>query len=135
MEKESILQIVSKWILDKKIAGAKAHAEKVKVNQYLHEVKHKNDKPKEKLSFSKMAFLFMIINCTVIEIYALVAMAFFADLSSLSTLIAAVVGECVSFLGYEIKSAKENMAGGIVYESAMKKLEHELDSKSEESVG
>ncbi len=135
MGKETISQILNAWILKKKTARAEAYAEKVKIKQYLHEVKHKNDKPKEKLSFSKMAFLFMIINCTVIEIYALVAMFFFADLSSLSTLIAAVVGECVSFLGYEIKSAKENVAGGIVYESAMKKLEHELDSKSEESVG
>ena len=133
MEKENILQIVSKWILDKKIAGAEAHAEKVKVNQYLHEVKHKNDKPKEKLSFSKMAFLFMIINCTVIEIYALVAMFFFGDLSSLSALIAAVVGECISFLCFEVKSGKENTTGGIVYESAMKKLEHELNN--DDSVG
>ena len=114
---------------------AKQHAEKVKQTQELKEIRHSNDKPKEKLSFSKVAFIFMIANCTVIEIYALVAMFFFADLSPLTTLIAAVVGECMSFTVFEIKSGKENTSGGIVYESAMKKLEYELENNSDDAVG
>ncbi len=120
---------------EKQKEKARLHAEMIKQKQELYEIKHSNDKPKEKLSFSKMAFIFMIGNCTVIEIYALVAMFFYADLSPLSTLIAAVVGECMSFLIFEIKSSKENTSGGIIYESAMKKLEYELESKSDESVG
>lgn len=111
------------------------HAKEVKQKQELYEIKHSNDKPKEKLSFSKMAFIFMIANCSVIEIYALVAMFFFADLSPLTSLIVAVVGECAAFISYEAKSAKENSAQGIVYETTMKKLEHELGQKDEESVG
>lgn len=104
------------------------HAKKVKQKQELYEIRHSNDRPKEKLSFSKMAFIFMIINCTCIEIYALIAMFYFGDLSSLSTLITSVVGECVSFVAYEYKSMKENSSSGIVFESAMKKLEHELNN-------
>lgn len=120
---------------EKKKQLAMEHAEKVKLNQELKEIRHSNDKPKEKLSFSKVAFIFMIGNCIVIEIYALIAMFFFGDLSSLSTLIAAVVGECLSFLAFEIKSLKENTVGGIVFESAMKKLDYELDNKNDEPVG
>lgn len=120
---------------EKEIERAIQHADRVKQKQELYEVKHANDKPKEKLSFSKVAFIFMITNCTIIEIYALVAMFFFADLSSLSTLIAAVVGECVSFLSYEWKSMRENSAQGIVYETAMKKLEYELENSSDDAVG
>ena len=120
---------------EKQLAKALEHAEKVKLKQELNELRHSNDKPKEKLSFSKIAFIFMIANCVVIEIYALVAMAFFGDLSSLSALIAAVVGECISFLCFEIKSGKENTTGGIIYESAMKKLEHELNNNTDDAVG
>ena len=111
------------------------HAIKVKQRQELDELKHCNDKPKEKLSFSKIAFIFMIANCVVIELYALFTMFFFQDLSSLPTLIAAVVGECISFLAYEFKSMKENSANGIVYESAMKKLEYELENTTDDAVG
>ena len=111
---------------------AEEHALNVKQKQELYEIKHKNDVAKPKLSFSKVAFIFMIANCSVIELYALITMFIFADLSPLSTLIAAVVGECVTFLGYEIKSVKENISGGIVYESTMKKLEYELENNNDE---
>ena len=113
---------------------AQKYADEVKQKQEIYDIMHSNDKPKEKLSFSKMAFIFMIVNCTVIEIYALVVMVIFGDLSSLTTLIAAVVGECVSFISYEYKSMKENSAQGIVYESAMKKLEKELEN-NDDAVG
>ena len=123
---------------EKQKEKALQHAETVKLRQELHELKHSNDKQKEKLSFSKVAFIFMISNCTVIEIYALIAMTFFADLSPLTSLIAAVVGECMSFLVFELKSSKENTEGGIIYESAMKKLEYELKGETkdtDEAVG
>ena len=124
---------------EKKLERAVEHAEKVKLNQELSDVWHSNDKPKEKLSFSKAAFIFMMANCVVIEIYALVVMAIYGDLSSLSTLIAAVIGECVSLLGYLIKSKHENTSGGIVYETTMAKLNHELElgnyENNDESVG
>lgn len=117
---------------EKQLEKAILHAEKVKLKQELYEVKHANDKPKEKLTTGKKALRFMIINCSVIEIYSLFAMYMFQDLSPLTTLIAAVVGECVSIISYNIKSSKENTSGGIVYESAMRKLEHEFEEDSSE---
>lgn len=112
------------------------HAEDVKKKQEIYEIKHSNDKPKEKLSFSKGAFIFMIGNCIVIEVYALVAMFFFGDLSSLSALIAAVVGECICTIGYYIKAGRENTKDGIVFETAMKKLEYELkETGNDDAVG
>lgn len=118
---------------EEKLSKAKSHADKVKLRRELSEIWHSNDEPREKLSFSKMAFIFMITNCTIIEIYALAAMFYFGDLSSLSTLITSVVGECISFVAYEYKSMKENSSDGIVYETAMKKLEYELNNN--DSVG
>lgn len=115
---------------EKKIEKALKYAEKVKLNRELNELKHSNDKPKEKLTFSKGIFIFMIANCIVIEIYALIAMFFFGDLSSLSALIAAVVGECITTIGYFVKAGRENTKDGIVYETAMMKLEHELENSS-----
>ena len=109
------------------------YAEDVRQRQELYELRHSNDKKKEKLSFSKIAFIFMVTNCVIIELYALFTMFYFQDLSSLPALIAAIVGECITLCGYYVKSGKENTIGGIVYESAMKKLEHELDNN--ESVG
>lgn len=120
---------------EKEISKAMEHADKVKFRNELYELRHSNDRPKEKLSFSKMAFIFMIGNCVAIEIYALIAMFYFGDLSSLSALIAAVVGECVTTLGYFIKAQHENTKDGIIYETAMKKLEHELDNSTDDSVG
>lgn len=109
------------------------YAEDVRQRQELYELRHSNDKKKEKLSFSKIAFIFMVTNCVIIELYALFTMFYFQDLSSLPALIAAIVGECITLCGYYVKSGKENTIGGIVYESAMKTLEHELDNN--ESVG
>lgn len=117
---------------DKKKERAEQHALRVKQRQELSEIKHKND-VKASLSFSKLAFIFMMGNCMIVEIYALITMIIFADLSPLTTLIAAVIGECVTMIGYYIKSGKENTAGGIVYESAMEKLRSGIDS--DDAVG
>ena len=117
---------------EQKIQNAINHAEKVKLKRELSELRHVNDKPKEKIPTGKIGFWYMIINCTVIEIYSLVAMFIFRDLSSLPALIVAVVGDCVAFISYNAKSSKENTEGGIVYESAMKKLEYELGNSMSE---
>lgn len=118
---------------ERKIAKALEYAERKKLKQEIHDLKHSNDRPRQKLTFSKLAFIFMMGNCVVIELYALVTMFFMEDLSSLSTLIAAVVGECICTCGYFVKSGKENSANGIVYETAMAKLQHELNT--DDAVG
>ena len=106
-----------------KMDEAFRHAEDVKQKQEIKEVKHSNDKP---LSFSKMAVIFIFANCCVIELYSMVVMAVFHDLSSLGSLVMAVVGQCASLLGYFIKASRENTESGIVYETTMLQLQHEL---------
>lgn len=114
---------------------AQHHAEIVKQKQELYEIKHKNDKPKKELTTGKKVLRFMIGNCSLIEVYSLVAMTVFADLSALPLLITAVVAECISVCGYYVKSTKENTEHGIVYETAMKKLEYELENNTDDAVG
>ena len=63
---------------------------------------------------SKFIFYLIFINCVVLEIYAMVAMYRLNDLSALSVLITAVIGESISFLIYSVKAyfakrSEENM--------------------------
>ena len=78
---------------------------------------------KSRLPTQKMALYYIVANCTVIEIYSMIAMWVFRDLSPLCSLIAAVVGECLAYITYCAKSKTENSKDGIVYELAMKDME------------
>lgn len=81
-----------------------------------------------KLSTSKKALIFLFINCSLIEIFTLwvtiksvnlaMMMGISPDFTPLITLIGAVVSEVVGLAAYYVKSTKENISGGIVYESA-----------------
>ena len=53
----------------------------------------------------------------------------FENLTYLGTLIADVIGQILVFFIYTIKSTKENTRGGITYETAMVKLQNDLDVK------
>ena len=114
-----------------KMDEALRHAEDVKQRQEIKEVKHSNDKEKKPLSFSKMAVIFIFANCCVIELYSMVVMAVFHDLSSLGPLAMASVGQCASLLGYFVKASRENTENGIVYETTMLQLQHELGMTDE----
>lgn len=68
-------------------------------------------KPKKGFDLStttKQLMLFIVINCSIIEIYAMVVMVKFMDLSALDALISAVVAESFSFMVYCTKSYLEN---------------------------
>lgn len=83
-----------------------------------------------KISTSKLLILFLFINCTIIELFTgyvtlksidIATMTMMnPDFTPLVTLIGAVVTEVIGFAVYALKSAKENTAGGIVYETAMR---------------
>lgn len=74
---------------------------------------------KMKLSTTKLIVLFILCNCTLVEAYSMWVMYKLMDLSALYSLIAAVVGESITFIAYAAKSTKENTVGGITYEKAM----------------
>lgn len=80
---------------------------------------NKRKKKKKKIQTSKLAMAFIFINCTFIEIYSMIAMWYFADLSALYSLIGAVLGESVAYISYCAKAKKENTKGGITYDLAM----------------
>ena len=90
-------------------------------------------KKKKTISTTKLLMLFLFLNCTLIEIFTgwvtikCIALAFATglavDFTPLVTLIAAVVGEVISFGIYSIKSTKENTKGGIIYDKMMKNTE------------
>lgn len=80
---------------------------------------------KSKISTTKLLVLFLFVNFTIVEIYSMWVMYTLADLSALYTLITAVIGETLTLAIYAVKSVKENTAGGIVYEQAMKESEKE----------
>lgn len=68
---------------------------------------------------SKLALAYIFISCTAVQIYSMIAMWHFGDLSALYSLIGATVGEAISYCAYAAKSAKENTEGGIVHDLAM----------------
>ena len=118
------------WSYEKELANANAYALRQKQKQEIREAKHKNDQ-KKPLSFGKMALVFMLVNCTVIEIYAMVVMFLLADLSALPGLIAAIIGETISVISYFAKSTIENKESGITYELAMRSFDESESDQHE----
>lgn len=96
-------------------------------------------KNKYKPSTSKFLMAFLFINCSIIELYTMfviiysMRMGFQADFGPLQMLITAVVAQVIGYAIYSLKASKENSAGGIVYETAIRKIGTE--ENQEESVG
>lgn len=90
-------------------------------------------KPKKKLiSTTKLIILFLFINCTLIQLFTgyitlldikLAETIGSVDFTPIVTLISAVVGQVIGFAIYSIKASKENTQGGIVYDTAMRKMD------------
>lgn len=78
---------------------------------------------RKKLSTSKAGLWYMMIMCTIIQIYSMLAMWHFMDLSPLTALIGATVGEVFAYWAYSLKAGRENCEGGITYEMALKNEE------------
>lgn len=91
-------------------------------------VKKNRRKKKKKIETSKVAIFFIFLNCSIIEIYSMVAMWYFADLSPLYSLIGAVLGESIAYISYCAKAKKENVKGGITYEMAMMNPQFDNDT-------
>lgn len=88
-----------------------------------------------KISTSKLLIIFLFINCTIIELFTgfvtlksldLITLTMAnPDFTPLVALIGAVVSEVVGYAVYALKSAKENTAGGITYEAAMRQIDED----------
>lgn len=88
-----------------------------------------------KISTSKLLIFFLFLNCTIIELFTGFVTLKSLDLTTLTmanpdftplvALIGAVVSEVVGYAVYALKSAKENTAGGITYETAMRQIDED----------
>ena len=108
---------------DRKCRQAIIKAQKQREKQDLKKIKEKYGKQKKKKKLidlsttTKQIMLFLIINCTVVEVYAMFTMYHFQDLTTLEALISAVITETIAFLVYCVKS---------YFETRSEKM-HELD--------
>ena len=107
--------------------------------QYVNKLKQEKREFKKqflpKISTSKLLILFLFINCTIIELFTGFVTLKSLDLTTLTmanpdftplvALIGAVVSEVVGYAVYALKSAKENTAGGITYEAAMRQIDED----------
>lgn len=64
-------------------------------------------KTKKKLTTTKVFMWFIFVNCAIIELYAMFTMFFLGDLSALTALIGAVIGEAMTFAVYCAKAYNE----------------------------
>lgn len=63
---------------------------------------------------SKYLMLFILLNCTAVEIYSMWLMVYLSDLSPLTTLMGSVITESISYAIYCTKSFKENKEKALV---------------------
>lgn len=112
-----------------RLLRAKRHADRVKQDQIVRDIRHRNDSDKKVLSFSKIAVIFICLNALCIEIYSMWIMYIFHDISHLSSLISilgALIAQGVTIAGYFSKSAKENVQGGIVYQNMVNQFQQSM---------
>lgn len=121
---------------DAKLVAANAHAERVLERRKIREAKHKNDAPK-KLTTTKVVMVYMFVLMNIILAYAMLAMIYLQDLSALPVLITDIAAQVLVYAGYLCKSYGENHTGGIVFETAIREIEANLDKSDEgdEAVG
>lgn len=107
---------------EKKLAIEQRKSDKREKNHQLNEIRRTNRyfyNRLEKFTTSKLLMYLIFINCTVIEIYSMWIMYHLSDLSALSTLIGAVIGESLSYAVYCAKSFNDSK------EEAKSKLERD----------
>lgn len=79
---------------------------------------------------SKLMAIYLFAMLNVVLIYSMVVMYVLRDLSYLGVLITDIAGQVLTYFVYSNKSVKENTASGIVYETAMRKLDAELSQRN-----
>lgn len=124
--------------LERQIRLERTNEKYIKVRRLKAELNQLQEKKKIKLklpSTGKLIAFFLFVNFTIVEIYSMWAMYKLMDLSSLSTLITCVIGEVLTYFIYSLKSAKENMVGGIVYDMALKNVETSNEKIDNNTVG
>lgn len=108
-----------------RLLRAKRHADKVKQDQIVHEVRHRNDGDRKKLQFSKILVAFIFVDCLIIQAFIMFMIFKMNDTSHLSNLVGLIgtlVAQAISLMSYNKKATAENTSSGIVYETAMREM-------------
>lgn len=109
----------NKSYYEDKLKKEKEKSEIREIKRQIKETKKANKNKRAKTTTTKRLIAYILINCTVIEVYSMAIMAYLRDLSALYTLIGAVVTESISFAVYCAKAFKETK------EEAIMKLERD----------
>ncbi len=133
-------------IPNEKILSAEENQWNIDKNLLVRERNLKTDKREfiksglPKIQTTKLLIMFLFLNCTFIEIFTgYITLKSFdlayvtgcsPDLTPLITLIGSIVSEVIGFAIYSLKSLKENIVGGIVYENAMRETGGDLSESS-----
>lgn len=134
-EKKELERAEKRWAVEKPLIERR--------NQLLEE-QNEVRRRKQKLTTSKLLVLFLFGNCSAIELFtgwATVKMLNTAaytgliDFTPLIALIGAVVSEVFGYAVYALKSAKENTAGGIVYDMAIQDIDNPPSPPDTTGVG
>lgn len=121
--------LVLRWVIKLTIAEKEKKWEKEKEILIREQrLEAEKAKYKKKLTMQKKILIYITINCTIVQIYAMVVMFLLRDLSALYALITAVIGEAFSFFIYEYKTTKENSTENGTTVLAMKR-QYELEDR------
>lgn len=111
---------ISQKEYEKKLKNIQKKNKTLKYKQKLDKEKYKYKNKLKLPSTSKLMVVYLFILLNIIVVYSMIAMWKFEDLSYLSVLITDIAAQIVTFITYTIKSTKENTAGGIIFETAMR---------------
>ena len=118
-----------------RLLRAKRHADKVKQDQIVHEVRHRNDSDsnKKKIQSSKLGLWLLFLDAFFIQVFCMWLIARYASEMNVSTLIGSLIGligtifvQAMGYQSYAKKSTAENTVGGIVYQNMQNEFRQEI---------
>lgn len=120
------MRFLNRTKYEKKMENLKRKNEIAKQRNEL--IAEKN-KYKKKTTTSKFLLIVVILLCIEIIAFSQYVMITFQDVTALYTLIGVPVTIVPVALGYYYKSKSENSEGGIVFETAMRQLDSQVDGQ------
>lgn len=112
--------------------------QKAEIRKIQFEIDEINSQYKKSIPTTKLLMGFILINCTIVEIYSMVLMIYLQNLDPLSALIGSVITESLSYAIYCAKSYKENKSKADIaldrekFEASLADVAFEEDSEEEE---
>ena len=126
-----------------RLLRAKRHADKVKQDQIVKEIRHRNDseRDKKKLQSSKLGLWLLFLDAFIIQGFCMRLIEKYASEMNIGTLIGSLVGllgtifvQAMSYGFYAKKSTAENTVGGIVYQNMIYEQQQQQENNLEMSI-